>query len=287
MARPLRIEFSGALYHVTSRGDRQEAIFLRDGDRLAWLDALGAMCERFNIVVHGFCQMTNHYHVIVETPDANLSRGMRQLNGAYTQRFNRQHGVAGHLFQGRYHAVLIDKHSHLLELARYVVLNPVRAGLAPSAQQWPWSSYRYVDDALAAPAWLDTEWTLGQFGAPRAIALQRYRQFVAAGMGQPNPLENLRHQLLLGAAAIDGAQARPAALLESREISRTQRRSLALPLEAYRSHYPQRDEAMAQAYQSGAYSMAQIGQYFGVNYMTVSRAVRRAEAASRNDPPAT
>ena len=129
MARPLRLEFAGALYHVTSRGDRREDIYLDDGDRQDWLAVLAHVCERFNWVVHAYCQMTNHYHLLVETVDGNLSQGMRQLNGLYTQRFNRRHRQVGHLFQGRYKAILVQKEAHLLELSRYVVLNPVRAGM--------------------------------------------------------------------------------------------------------------------------------------------------------------
>ncbi len=129
MARPLRLEFAGAVYHVTSRGDRREDIYLSDDDRREWLAVLALVCDRFNWVVHAYCQMTNHYHLVVETVEANLSAGMRQLNGLYTQRFNRRHGQVGHLFQGRYKAILVQKEAHLLELSRYVVLNPVRAGM--------------------------------------------------------------------------------------------------------------------------------------------------------------
>ena len=124
MARPLRIEYAGALYHVTSRGDGQEAIYLGDEDRKLFLDVLGQVCERFNWATHAWCEMTNHYHLLVETPDGNLSKGMRQLNGVYTQRFNRQHQRVGHVFQGRFKAILVEKDSYLLELARYIILNP-------------------------------------------------------------------------------------------------------------------------------------------------------------------
>jgi len=102
MARPLRLELAGGLYHVTSRGDRREAIYRDDEDREAWLSVLGEVCSRFNWRVHAYCEMTNHYHFVVETPEANLSQGMRQLNGVYTQRFNRRQGLVGHLFQGRF-----------------------------------------------------------------------------------------------------------------------------------------------------------------------------------------
>ena len=140
MARPLRLEYAGALYHVTSRGDRREDIYRDDEDREEWLAVLAEVCERFNWVLHAWCQMTNHYHILVETIDGNLSRGMRQLNGVYTQRFNRRHGEVGHLYQGRYKAILVQKESYLQELTRYVVLNPLRR-MVEKLEDWPWSSY--------------------------------------------------------------------------------------------------------------------------------------------------
>ncbi len=127
MARPLRIGLPGALYHVTSRGDGREDIYRGDTDRQAFLAVFEEVCERFNWWAHAYCLMTNHYHLLVETPDGNLSKGMRQLNGVYTQRFNSEHGRCGHVFQGRYKAIIVQKESYLTALSRYVVLNPVRA----------------------------------------------------------------------------------------------------------------------------------------------------------------
>jgi putative transposase len=151
MARPLRLEFAGALYHVTSRWDRREDIFVDDEDRRDWLEVLSSTCLRFNWVVHAFCQMSNHYHLLLETVNGNLSRGMRQLNGHYTQIFNRRHGLVGHLFQGRYKAILVQREGYLLELSRYVVLNPLRARMVAGLDRWPWSSFPYLTGRLAAP----------------------------------------------------------------------------------------------------------------------------------------
>jgi putative transposase len=150
VARPLHLEFPGALYHVTSRGDRREDIYLDANDRQAWLSVLDTVCRRFDWVVHAYCQMSNHYHLVVERPDGNLSRGMRQLNGLYTQAFNRGHGLVGHLFQGRYKAILVQKEGYLLALSRYVLLNPVRAHMVDDPADWPWSSYRTVIGRQAA-----------------------------------------------------------------------------------------------------------------------------------------
>ena len=277
MARPLRLEFAGALYHVTSRGDRREDIFVNDEDRNDWLDVLSSTCLRFNWLVHAFCQMSNHYHLLIETVDGNLSRGMRQLNGHYTQLINRRHGLVGHLFQGRYKAILVQKEAYLLELTRYVVLNPLRARRVRSLDDWPWSSFSYTSGQSAAPAWLDTDWLLGQFGGERSEAVKRYRRFVMAGKDLPSPMAAVRHQLLLGDDEFVQRHQSPLAVKRLREVSKAHRRTVAMTLPQYQAHYTDKDEAMARAYLSGAYTMALIAEHFDVHYMTVSRAVRKIE----------
>ena len=127
MARPLRIEYDGAVYHVTTRGNARKPIFIDNKDREFFLGTLEQVNKRYHWICHAYCLMNNHYHLVIETPNGNLSKGMRQLNGVYTQAFNRRHNRVGHIFQGRYKAVLIRKESHLLEVGRYVVMNPVRA----------------------------------------------------------------------------------------------------------------------------------------------------------------
>ena len=157
MARPLRIEYAGALYHLTSRGDRREDIYLDDIDRVIFLEVLAGVCERFCWVCHAYCLMSNHYHLLIETRESTLSQGMRQLNGVFTQRSNHRHHRVGHVFQGRYKAILVQKESYLLELARYVVLNPVRAGMVRSANE------RGVRQSLACMmALMDDETPLGE-----------------------------------------------------------------------------------------------------------------------------
>lgn len=276
MARPLRLEFAGALYHITSRGDRQEDIYRSDDDRREWLTVLALICERFNWVVHAYCQMTNHYHLLVETVDGNLSAGMRQLNGIYTQRFNRRHNMGGHLFQGRFKAILVQKESHLLELARYVALNPVRAQMVQAPEDWPWSSYPFVIGDVFAPPWLDTDWLLGQFGTQRAAARRAFKKFVQQGAGQASPLLATKHQLLLGDEDFIRQHQVTLQAGDLRELSIAHKRSQALSLADYAAQSDNRNVTMALAYQSGAYTMAEIAEYFGVHYMTVSRAVRAA-----------
>jgi len=150
MARPLRIEFPGAVYHVTARGNARAAIFLNDDDRRRFLALLTETAGRRGWTCHAYCLMDNHYHLMLETAAANLGRGMRQINGVYTQRFNRAHDRVGHVFQGRYKAILVEKQAYLLELCRYVVLNPVRAGMVAAPGDWAWSSYRRMASQRAA-----------------------------------------------------------------------------------------------------------------------------------------
>ncbi len=280
MARPLRIELAGGLYHVTSRGDRREDIFRDDQDRLTWLAVLGEVCDRFHWRCHAYCLMGNHYHLVVETPEANLSKGMRQLNGVYTQRFNRRHDLVGHLFQGRFKAILVERDTYLLALSRYVVLNPVRSGIVPDAAAWPWSSYRATLGLVPAPDWLETDWLLGQLGAGRRQAQARYAAFVAAGIGQPSVWEGLRHQVFLGSKTFVERHAQGARPMEDlHEIPRAQRRPLAQPLGHYERSYATRREAMARAYLTGVYTMKDIAEHFDVHYSTVSRAVRWFESS--------
>ncbi|UPU35271.1 transposase [Geomonas paludis] len=130
MARPLRIEFPGALYHVTSRGNEQKDVFRDDKDRAIFLDVLAGCCNLFNWLCHAYCLMGNHYHLVIETVDGTLSKGMRHLNGVYTQKFNWNHHRVDHIFQGRFKAILIERETHLLEAHRYVVLNPIWSGIA-------------------------------------------------------------------------------------------------------------------------------------------------------------
>ena len=198
MARPLRLEFSGALYHVTSRGNRQEAIYELDIDRENFLSVLADVCKTYNWECYTYCLMDNHYHLLVETPDANLSKGMRQLNGRYTQKFNREHRRVGHVFQGRYKAILIEKDSYLLELSRYIVLNPVRASMVHSVIDWPWSSYRATIGEQVKSGWLNTDWLLAIFFPRKLIAIEKYKQFVSEGKSQPSPWDKLKNQIFLG-----------------------------------------------------------------------------------------
>lgn len=274
MSRPLRIEFAHGLYHVTSRGDGREDIFLEEGDRELFLDVLSETTDRFNWLIHAYCLMGNHYHLLVETPDGNLSKGMRQLNGVYTQRFNRKHKRVGHVFQGRYKAIIVQKDSYLLELARYIVLNPVRVQMVRSARDWPWSSYRATAEMAPGPGWLATDPILSAFGRHRAQAVEAYRAFVASGKNQPSPWGRLKNQIYLGSDVfVEKMQRRLEGGKDLSEVPAAQRRQMPKPLEYYARKYPDRDEAIDQAYACGGYGMKEIGAHFGLHYSRVSRII--------------
>lgn len=278
MARPLRIELAGGVYHVTSRGDRREDIYLDVDDRREWLAILAQVCKRFNWKCHAWCQMSNHYHIVVETPDANLSAGMRQLNGVYTQWFNRAHDRVGHVFQGRFKGILVEKDSYLLELARYVVLNPVRAGIVKDSVRWPWSSYHEMIGQRESAEWLQTDWLLAQFASQRSRAIQKYVEFVREGVKNESVWGELQGQIYLGREKFVRAMQKQAEKKESlTEIPRAQRRPIAKSLSHYEKSHPNRDEAIVNAYATGDYTLQDIAEYFELHYTTISRLVKRHE----------
>jgi REP element-mobilizing transposase RayT len=299
MARPLRIEFPGALYHITARGNAGQDIFLDALDSQRFLDLLGEVATRLRWRCYAYCLMTNHYHLVVETPAPNLSHGMRQLNGRYTQAFNFRHRRDGHLFQGRYKAILVDREAYLKEVCRYVVLNPVRAGLAPDARAWRWSSYRATlasarggrDQATAAQDWLAARDLLALFAAEPEAAARIYGGFVAesaggAGGRAAGLWDRLEGQIYLGAAGFaDAMRGRMGAKAAATEVPRVQREAPPRPLPAFARRYADRREAMARAHLEGGYSQAAVARHFGVHYSTVSRAARRLQSNSGNARP--
>jgi putative transposase len=200
MARPLRIEFPGALYHVMSRGNERKPIARDDVDREKRLDWLRRTVETYGWRLHAFVLMRNHEHLFLETPEANLSAGMQYLNGSYTSYFNRRHRRSGHLFQGRFKGHLIEQEGYFLEVSRYIHLNPVRAKAVARPEDYAWSSYRgYVRAACAVP-WVTYARVLGEFGRRGSNARRAYGQFVRAGVKQPppSPLAGALGGLLVG-----------------------------------------------------------------------------------------
>jgi REP element-mobilizing transposase RayT len=234
MARPLRLAFAGGVYHVTARGNERKAIVRDDPDRARFVDTLAAMVDRYRVRCHAWVLMTNHYHLLLETPSPNLSPALRYLNGVYTQAFNRRHRRVGHLFQGRFKAIVVEKDAYLLELCRYVVLNPVRAGVVTTPRAYPWSSYRSTAGLTEAPSWLRVDWVLEQFGHRRSAAQTQYRQFVVEGIRQPaRPWAQVVGQVYLGSEAfVRRVQQHGAPRGEDREIPLSQRQPCWLSPEA-------------------------------------------------------
>jgi putative transposase len=276
MARPLRIEYAGALYYVTARGNRGEAIFQNDNDRKDFLRILTRVCKHFNWLVHAYCLMDNHYHLLIETPNANLSKGMRQLNGVYTQTSNKSNNCAGHVFQGRFKAILVQRDSYLLELARHIVLNPVRLGKVRMAKNWRWSSYLDTAGLRQSPDWLTSESILAAFGKRKSSAQKKYQSFILQGKGQPAPWDQLKNQVFLGSDEfVKTLQKKISANKDLSEIPLSQRRPKPLAISTYEKRAKSRDDAIMNAYKSGGYSQKEIGDYFGLHYSRISRIVKQ------------
>lgn len=200
MTRPLRIEYPDAFYHITSRGNERRVIFRNREDREKFISFLQSASERYQALIALYCLMDNHYHLLLETPLGNLSAILHHINAGYTSYFNRKHGRVGHLFQGRFKAILVEKDVYALELSRYIHLNPVRAAIVKRPEDYPWSSYRIYIGKEKGFQFLETNTVLAYFGKDRGKARVKYRQFVEEGLkrGVKNPLESVTASTILG-----------------------------------------------------------------------------------------
>ena len=283
MARPLRIEFPGAVYHVTSRGNARQAIFIDDEDRGRFLDVLSIVVEMFKWLCHAYCLMENHYHLLIETPNGNLSKGMRELNGVYTQWFNQRYRRVGHLFQGRYKAIIVEKDNHLLSLCRYVVLNPARAGLIKKPEQWRWSSYGATIGVAKRPSFLTVDWVLSQLGGRKRVAMERYRRFVMEGIDKESPWETLKGQIFWGTEEfIKNLSGFLEEKEKIKEVPRVQRYVARPPLRGLfklkrGKERTAEDRTIYDAYVRYGYTMREIAEHLGFHYATISRAIKRVE----------
>jgi len=280
MARPLRVEYPGGIYHITSRGNAQQPIFLSDTDRESFLDILASIVKRFNWLCHAYCLMDNHYHLLIETPEGNLSKGMRQLNGVYTQWFNRIHRRVGHIFQGRYKAIVVEKEAYLLELCRYVVLNPLRAGIVDKLGDWAWSSYNVTAGLKNRVEFLTIDWVLGQFASNRRKAERLYRLFVKEGIGKGSPWKELKGQIFLGGDEfIDKLKEMVKKTEDIKEIPRVQRYvtrpSLSDLIKIEEGG--QRDASIYKAHVEFGYNLKEIADYLDLHYTTVSKIIKVIE----------
>lgn len=286
MARPLRIAFPGAVYHITSRGNERKAIFWDAQDHDAFLEILHHVITRYNWFCHAYCMMDNHYHLLIETPDGNLSIGMRQLNGVYTQLFNKGHGRIGHLFQGRFEAVVVQKESHLLEACRYVVLNPVRAKMVEAPHQWLWSSYSATAGQRRPHPCLTTEWILGQLASDRKTAEEAYRRFVEDGIAAESIWKDLKGQSILGGIGfvekmsdhVKGKESIPEIPKGQRFINRPTIESL-FTEEVLRDRRA-RDERVFEAVEKHGYTQREVADHLRLHFTSVSRIMRTREGMS-------
>ncbi len=271
MSRPLRLNVPGACYHLIARGNARELVFIDDLDRRVFLELLAKVAERFGWVVYAYCLMGNHYHLAVETPSGNLSRGMAQLNGRYARYFNRRYQRCGHVFQARFRSILIERETQLLVVCRYVVLNPMRAWLSQEPEGWLWSSYRQTAgiDPVQFPPGADL--LLARFAPERSRAQALYRQFVADGVG-----ERLGKQVV-------GERLGSEEFLRERipaadEIPHVQVEPLPPSLEEL---FTNGDPApILTAYRRHGYTLRDIAEHLGCHYSTISRKLRKAEAAA-------
>jgi len=283
MARPLRIEYPGAVYHITNRGNDKKAVFKDDLDRETFLKILAHVNKRYHWLCHGYCLMDNHYHLIIETPDGNLSLGMRQLNGVFTQARNKRYNKTGHLFQGRYKAILIQKETHLLEVCRYVVLNPVRARMVEQPAGWAWSSYRATAGKEQPHPCLTKDWILGQFSRPRATAEKKYRQFVAWGIDKATIWTEVKGQAILGEDDfVDGLVDHLKRHKDIPEIPKSQRYANRPELEkiftrSILADKRKRDRKIAETIEKYGYTQRSIADHLGVHFTYISRILRGRE----------
>jgi len=287
MARPLRIEFPGAVYHVTSRGNRQAAIFDDDDDRRLFIEVLAHSLERADASLLAYCLMGNHYHLVLQTRRANLSALMRQVNGIYTQRANHRHGRSGHMFQGRFKAILVDRDAYLLEVCRYVELNPVRAKLIDDAAGWHWSSLRAHLGLAESPAWLDSDTLYGMLlghspANPRELgrAQAQYAKLLASAPDLSLWTTGLRQQVYLGNEEfVQRMQAKASpSRLQSRDVPLAQRR-VPQALQEYLDSSANRAEAFARAHREGGFTLTAIARDVGLTTARVSQIVAGSERA--------
>jgi len=279
MSRPLRINYPGAFYHVTTRGNARQNIFFDDSDRRLFLKCVGRVAKDCNLVVHAYCLMGNHYHVLVETPDGNLPECMRQLNGIYTQKFNWRHDRVGHVFQGRYKAVLVEKDSYLLAVSRYVVLNPVRSGIVRRPGDWQWSSYMKTAGEKAVPEWLETGGILGLFRRRDGTrAQQAYRRFITEGMSDGGRLSKVdSRKMVLGVREFI-EKLRPLVRRRSilREYPRSERFVTRPALDDIFDESQGKEERnrnILRAYRACGYSMTEIGKQVGLTCSMISKII--------------
>ena len=278
MARPLRVHIPGALYHVMSRGNARQAIFLDADDYVRFLARLAVTTTRFGVLCRAYCLMWNHFHLLLEPSQVPLSRLMHQLNSCYSQSFNRRHGRVGHVLQGCFKAPMIDGDPYFRRVLRYIVRNPVRAGLVADPADWRWSSYRATAGLEAPPPFLASDRVWRAFDADPSVAQRRYAAFVSAG--PPAESDRLPDTIATGPepfmSRVGDVIARHR---DSDDITYAERFACRLPLACIFEHADDAvaiDDAMREAFERHGYTLREIGELVGRPANTVSRRIRRA-----------
>ena len=286
MSRPVRIEFPGAIYHITSKGIKGRRIFRDREDRAVFLNILDNVVSRFSWLVHSYVLMDEHFHLVVEILEANLSKGMRQLNGVYTQHYNRRHDEDGPIFQGRFKSVLFEKDNYLLPVCRHVLLNPVRLGTPSQLNRYRWSSFRATTGAAKGPSFLHTSDLLAGFSKRDKVSRQKFREYVENGIDCDSPLQERSNQVLLGSSKFV-SEMQPI-LQGVKTVKRgpkqaRRRRSLsALFRTVDTKARAERNELIRRAYLDYGYTLMNIGEHLGLHYTTVSKVVNAGIAKRRN-----
>jgi len=283
MARELRIEYPGALYHVISRGNEGRAIYRSEEDREIFFRILRRTVIRYEFIIYAYCLMANHYHLLIETPKANLSRGMQYLNGVYAASFNVKNEHIGHLFQGRYKAILADKGEYLLELARYIVLNPVKAGIAENPSSYKWSSYLETLGGRAAPEFFDVNSLLSLFSENLIEAREAYKEFVEYGLHR-EPSFEIKAGIILGDDIfLSKIKNHAQHMKESKDIPKKQR-FLSCPslgeLFDDIENVNIRNKQVFKAVTEFGYLQKEVADYLGLAYSTISVIMKNAEEES-------
>ncbi len=277
MARPLRIQYEGAFYHITARGNEKKDIFTNDADRNRFIKILESVAEKYRWIVHAYCLMSNHYHLVVETPLKNLSAGMRQLNGVYTQNFNKKHGRIGHLFQGRFKAYLIEKENYLLEVCRYIVLNPVRAGIVHDPLDWEYSSCRKTFGDRNRYEYLYPDLILSFFSNSLADAQKKYIKFVKDGIGKESPFKEAHGGFILGGERFVKSVMEKDKIIDCEEIAKKEK-YVSRPNLRDIFAGKKRDEGIAIAVNQWRYSLKEVGEFVGLHYARVCRIAKKAKS---------
>ena len=296
MARPLRITYPGAFYHITSRGNERKEIFKSLADKEKFLFYLESATRRYDAIVHVYCLMGNHYHLLLETPTGNLSQIMRHINGAYTTYFNTKRQRAGHLLQGRFKAILVDMDEYSKELSRYIHLNPIRAKMVGNLQDYRWSSYLDYIGNRKPPVWLEKDFILGYFGKKPSIAQKNYREFVDAKLDKKykSPLREVVGSTILGSA--DFVKEIKARFIEGKKANRDLPALRALSskpviediVKAVESTFLQqpaliKNVSLFLCHRHTGSSLKRIGRHFSIGESAVSQASRRIGMKIKRD----